>query len=356
MEPNLSNPVGSAYYMSPELLKRNYSAPTDIWSTGILTYILLCGYAPFNGDDDDEIFNAILRGHFDFPERRWMDKSPLCIDFIKCLLRRDPRKRYTAQEALMHPWIVDMTSKDILWCVWFCHRDDNFLIWLNFRQNIILLIFLLYILLWDHVVFVVVMNDTIVIVLHWLLRWQRWRKCEEVKVDTTVKWSGEEFTASFWVGTRRLLLCTGSGDEGKKWSIIMKDAAGGLLSPLGPLTLYLIENLWSWCWWRRWFKNASLERDEDDSPHPNDLIFKAIPPTSFRTERFSWNEAGAGVPWFWHVTVVAVSSGVRPSITGGEWWINITFLASLCSRKETVHHVNVLAAPLPEKRKTINGI
>lgn len=100
----------SAYYMSPELLKCNYSAPTDIWSTGIIAYILLCGYPPFNGDDDREIFDAISKGHFDFPSAGWMNKSPLCMDFVKCLLRRDPRKRCTAQEALMHPWIVGMTS------------------------------------------------------------------------------------------------------------------------------------------------------------------------------------------------------------------------------------------------------
>ncbi|KAL7495893.1 hypothetical protein ACHAWT_006561 [Skeletonema menzelii] len=111
MEPNLSNPVGTAYYMSPELLKCNYSAPTDIWSTGIIAYILLCGYPPFNGDDDREIFDAISKGHFDFPSSGWMNKSPLCMDFVKCLLRRDPRKRCTAQEALMHPWLVGMTSQ-----------------------------------------------------------------------------------------------------------------------------------------------------------------------------------------------------------------------------------------------------
>jgi serine/threonine protein kinase len=107
LEACMSNPVGTAYYMSPELLKCNFSAPTDIWSTGIIAYILLCGYPPFNGDTDREIFDAISRGHFDFPsESGWMDKSPLCMDFIKCLLRRDPRKRFTAHEALMHPWIV----------------------------------------------------------------------------------------------------------------------------------------------------------------------------------------------------------------------------------------------------------
>lgn len=110
VETNLSNPVGTAYYMSPELLKCNYSAPTDIWSSGIIAYILLCGYPPFNGDDDREIFDAISKGHFDFPSSGWVDKSPACMDFVKCLLRRDPRKRCTAQEALMHPWIVGMTT------------------------------------------------------------------------------------------------------------------------------------------------------------------------------------------------------------------------------------------------------
>ena len=116
MEPNLSNPVGTAYYMSPELLKCSYSAPTDIWSTGIITYILLCGYPPFNGQDDREIFTAISRGHFDFPDAGWVDKSPLCKDFIKCLLRRDPRKRFTAQESLNHPWLVGMTADDDMTC------------------------------------------------------------------------------------------------------------------------------------------------------------------------------------------------------------------------------------------------
>ena len=111
MEPNLSNPVGTPYYMSNECLECNYSAPTDIWSIGIITYILLCGYAPFSGDDDYEIFQAISVGNLYFPPSEWMSKSPLCIDFIKCLLRRDPMKRYTAQEALMHPWILEMTAE-----------------------------------------------------------------------------------------------------------------------------------------------------------------------------------------------------------------------------------------------------
>ena len=78
MEPNLTNPVGTPYYMSNECLECNYSAPTDTWSIGIITYILLCGYAPFSGDDDYEIFQAIMVGNLDFPPSEWVSKSPLC--------------------------------------------------------------------------------------------------------------------------------------------------------------------------------------------------------------------------------------------------------------------------------------
>jgi serine/threonine protein kinase len=102
----MSNPVGTAYYMSPELLKGKYDKSCDIWSIGVITYILLCGYPPFNGDTDHDIFESIGRGHFEFPGQAWSNKSDLAKDFIKCLLRRDPRKRFTVKEASMHPWIA----------------------------------------------------------------------------------------------------------------------------------------------------------------------------------------------------------------------------------------------------------
>ncbi|KAL3816207.1 hypothetical protein ACHAXA_001263 [Cyclostephanos tholiformis] len=107
-EPPMSNPVGTAYYMSPELLKGKYDRSTDIWSIGIVTYVLLAGYAPFRGDTDEEIFESIRRGHFAFPARAWSDKSNEAMDFIRSLLRRDPRKRFTAMEASMHPWIAKL--------------------------------------------------------------------------------------------------------------------------------------------------------------------------------------------------------------------------------------------------------
>jgi serine/threonine protein kinase len=116
----MSNPVGTAYYMSPELLKGEYDKSCDIWSIGIIAYILLCGYPPFNGDTDDEIFESIESGQLEYPNKQaWLDKSDTAKDFIKCLLTRDASRRPTAEEASMHPWIVKAahpkrtTAKDV---------------------------------------------------------------------------------------------------------------------------------------------------------------------------------------------------------------------------------------------------
>jgi len=111
---NLSKFRGTIYYMSPELLKCNYSSPTDVWSAGVIAYILLAGYPPFDGDTDPEIYSSIAEGNVEFPSfMGWNKKSPLCIDFIKGLLTKDPRRRFTAQEALLHPWIVGFTDEDV---------------------------------------------------------------------------------------------------------------------------------------------------------------------------------------------------------------------------------------------------
>mmetsp|Transcript_29662 Transcript_29662/g.59619 ORF Transcript_29662/g.59619 Transcript_29662/m.59619 type:complete len:450 (+) Transcript_29662:126-1475(+) len=105
----MSNPVGTSYYMAPELLKGKYTQSCDIWSVGIITYILLCGYPPFNGDDEEDIKRTIMEHgnakNVNFKLRGWAGKSEEAKDFIKCLLRRDPGKRFTAEEALMHPWL-----------------------------------------------------------------------------------------------------------------------------------------------------------------------------------------------------------------------------------------------------------
>mmetsp|Transcript_9995 Transcript_9995/g.16068 ORF Transcript_9995/g.16068 Transcript_9995/m.16068 type:complete len:231 (-) Transcript_9995:76-768(-) len=104
----MTNSVGTAYYMAPELLEGKYDKSCDIWSVGTVVYILSCGYPPFNGETDPDIFENIKRGQFEFPARQWSARSDEAKDFIKCLLRRDPRKRFTASEAMCHPWIKNL--------------------------------------------------------------------------------------------------------------------------------------------------------------------------------------------------------------------------------------------------------
>mmetsp|Transcript_8103 Transcript_8103/g.17604 ORF Transcript_8103/g.17604 Transcript_8103/m.17604 type:complete len:445 (+) Transcript_8103:174-1508(+) len=113
-EEPMTNPVGTAYYMAPELLEGKYDKSCDVWSVGTIAYIMQCGYPPFNGETDPDIFDAIKRGRYHFPSRAWSNKSDDVKDFIKCLMTRDVSRRLTAREALGHPWIVRNTTRPSL--------------------------------------------------------------------------------------------------------------------------------------------------------------------------------------------------------------------------------------------------
>ncbi|PUZ64569.1 hypothetical protein GQ55_3G153100 [Panicum hallii var. hallii] len=97
--------VGSAYYVAPEVLKRRYGAEADIWSAGVILYILLSGVPPFWAENEDGIFDAVLRGHIDFASDPWPSISNSAKDLVKKMLRQDPKERLTAAEILNHPWI-----------------------------------------------------------------------------------------------------------------------------------------------------------------------------------------------------------------------------------------------------------
>lgn len=106
----MNTKVGTPYYVAPEVLNREYTKSCDIWSIGVITYILLCGYPPFYGDTDNQIFDSVRTGRFDFPSPDWDDISQAAKDFICALLRKDPSKRLTAAEALHHAWIQEMSG------------------------------------------------------------------------------------------------------------------------------------------------------------------------------------------------------------------------------------------------------
>lgn len=88
--------VGSAFYVAPEVLRKKYSAECDIWSIGVILYILLSGVPPFWGDNERQIFDAILAGHLDFNSDPWPRISNAAKDAVRLMLTANPAKRATA--------------------------------------------------------------------------------------------------------------------------------------------------------------------------------------------------------------------------------------------------------------------
>uniref|UniRef100_A0A4W5NBV6 Si:dkey-240h12.4 n=1 Tax=Hucho hucho TaxID=62062 RepID=A0A4W5NBV6_9TELE len=97
---------GTPQYIAPEVI--NYeplSEAADIWSIGVITYILLSGLSPFQGDNDKETLKNILGMIYEFEENYFNQTSTMAKDFIEKLLVKDPIERMTADECLVHPWI-----------------------------------------------------------------------------------------------------------------------------------------------------------------------------------------------------------------------------------------------------------
>ncbi|KAK6944469.1 Protein kinase domain [Dillenia turbinata] len=103
----LNDIVGSAYYVAPEVLHRSYGTEADMWSIGVIAYILLCGSRPFWARTESGIFRAVLKADPSFDETPWPSLSAEAIDFVKRLLNKDYRKRLTAAQALSHPWLAN---------------------------------------------------------------------------------------------------------------------------------------------------------------------------------------------------------------------------------------------------------
>ncbi|KAJ3275642.1 hypothetical protein HDV01_007645 [Terramyces sp. JEL0728] len=98
---------GTPGYVAPEVLKRQgYGNQVDLWSLGVITYILLCGYPPFFDQKNAELFKKIMAGKYQFDHPWWDHISERAKDFVRRLLVVDIKKRYTAKEALNHPFIV----------------------------------------------------------------------------------------------------------------------------------------------------------------------------------------------------------------------------------------------------------
>ncbi|WOL04091.1 hypothetical protein Cni_G12812 [Canna indica] len=102
-----SDVVGSPYYVAPEVLRKLYGPEADVWSAGVILYILLSGVPPFWAETEAGIFRQILQGRLDFESEPWPGISESAKDLIRNMLNRDPKKRFTAHQVLCHPWIID---------------------------------------------------------------------------------------------------------------------------------------------------------------------------------------------------------------------------------------------------------
>jgi len=101
---------GTPGYVAPEILKSGrggsgYGKEVDMWSIGVILYILLCGFPPFYDEDNVRLFASIQKGKFDFPAPYWDNVSSEAMDLIKKLLVVDPKVRFTAQQTLSHTWL-----------------------------------------------------------------------------------------------------------------------------------------------------------------------------------------------------------------------------------------------------------
>ncbi|KAI0486394.1 Pkinase-domain-containing protein [Xylaria cf. heliscus] len=109
----LTTMAGSFGYAAPEvMLKKGHGKPVDMWSMGVITYTLLCGYSPFRSENLQDLINECSTANVVFHERYWRDVSDDAKDFIMCLLRPDPEDRWTSSQALKHPWLSGESATD----------------------------------------------------------------------------------------------------------------------------------------------------------------------------------------------------------------------------------------------------
>ncbi|KAI5010958.1 hypothetical protein ZWY2020_013095 [Hordeum vulgare] len=99
--------VGSPYYVAPEVLCKKYGPEADVWTAGVILYILLSGVPPFWAETQQGIFDAVLKGVIDFDSEPWPVISDSAKDLITRMLNPRPAERLTAHEVLCHPWIRD---------------------------------------------------------------------------------------------------------------------------------------------------------------------------------------------------------------------------------------------------------
>jgi serine/threonine protein kinase len=114
----LNTTVGSPHYVAPEvLLGTGHGKPVDIWAIGVIAFVLLCGYTPFWGGENNSneiMYQQICSGKFDFEHEYWQYISDAAKEFITMCLTVDPNSRLTSKDALAHSWLRTKATVDLL--------------------------------------------------------------------------------------------------------------------------------------------------------------------------------------------------------------------------------------------------
>ncbi|XP_045124344.1 calcium/calmodulin-dependent protein kinase type 1 isoform X3 [Portunus trituberculatus] len=109
----MATACGTPGYVAPEVLaQKPYGKAVDVWSIGVIAYILLCGYPPFYDENDANLFAQILKGEFEFDSPYWDEISDSAKDFIRQLMCVDVERRFTCKQSLNHPWISGNAASD----------------------------------------------------------------------------------------------------------------------------------------------------------------------------------------------------------------------------------------------------
>jgi len=113
-ESALETSCGTPDYAAPEVLSMNgaYDKSVDLWSIGVITYVLLCGFPPFYGKSQAQLFEKILNADYEFPEPEWTQISAEAKDFINHLLILDVQQRYNTKQCLEHPWLKTLSTSN----------------------------------------------------------------------------------------------------------------------------------------------------------------------------------------------------------------------------------------------------